>query len=62
MKIKISEQEILCEIYEMERLGYKVKKISKTGLTNLRRKANKDAYYIMNEGLWAWLFHEVVIK
>ena len=61
MKIKVSEQEILCEIEEMKRCGYKIKKITKTGLTKLRREANKDSYYIMNEGLWAWLFHRVVV-
>lgn len=62
MKIKVSEQEILCEIAEMQRLGYKVKKLSKTAINRLRIEANKDSYYIMNEGLWAWLYRRVVVN
>ena len=62
MKIKVSEQEILCEIEEMKRCGYKIKKLSKAAINRLRIDANKDSYYIMNEGLWAWLFRRVVIE
>lgn len=62
MKAKISEQAILCEIDLMKRDGYKIKKLSKTAINKLRIEANKDSYYIMNEGLWAWLFRRVVIE
>ena len=58
--MKITEQMIMGEISRIKSSGYKVKKISKTALTKLRREANKSSYYIMEEGLYAWVFNRVV--
>lgn len=61
MKIKVSQQDIQWEIERMKRSGYTVKPLSTAELKRLTREANGDSYYIMNEGLWAWLFRRVVI-
>ena len=59
-QLELTENDILNEIYRIKDGGFKIKKLSNTAINKLRIEANKDTYFIENEGLYSWVFMRVV--
>lgn len=60
--MKISKNDIVSELERAKWNGIKVRDFSQTEIRQLVNEANRDAYWIAEEGLWAWIMTRAEVK
>lgn len=60
--MKITKNDVVAELTRAKQNGIKVRDFTQAEIRQLVNEANRDAYWISEEGLWAWIMLRAEVK
>ena len=60
--MKITKNDVVAELTRAKQNGIKVRDFTQAEIRQLVTEANRDTYWIAEEGLWAWIMTRAEVK